>query len=258
MLERARTPTPRPGTWSAESKRYARVKVIETVNASIESGCGAAGSSPRCRNEQGARERDEDAVAEAVVAPVLARHQVKRRAVHHQVGDDQRVPGAGGREQRPFAQRAGQRVAPSDLEGEEDGRGAGQEDGPVSPVEPAEPRLDQVADPGVVPGQRQATSIRPAPATARRSSPRSPRRSRTSPRPAWRASSGQRLAATVAGRELMPERDLALAELPAEVGLAALDQRGEVHQAALDVSQDDPASSIAASRRRTSRKATPT
>src|SRR5262245_13868306 len=55
----------------------------------------------------------------------------------------------------------------------------------------------------------------------------SPRRSRPSPRSIEAGSSVQRLAATVSGLELVPVVDVVLAQLPAEVDLTAVDQRGE-------------------------------
>src|SRR5262245_51798753 len=77
------------------------------------------------------------------------------------------------------------------------------------------------------------------PITAIRSLPPSPRRSRQS----WRGnlvnSSVERLAATVTGLEVMPVGDVVLAQLPAEVHLAAVLDRWEVHEAAVDVAQHD-------------------
>src|SRR5437763_11666539 len=51
----------------------------------------------------------------------------------------------------------------------------------------------------------------------------------------------QRPAARVARVELVPVADVVLAVDPAEVDLAAVAQRGEVDEAALEVAQDEPA-----------------
>src|SRR5262249_19069905 len=79
-----------------------------------------------------------------------------------------------------------------------------------------------------------------APITAIRSFPPSPRRSRASWRGKSRISSVERLAATVTRLEVMPVADVVLSQLPAEVHLAAIDDRREVHQPPVDVPEHDP------------------
>src|SRR3954454_23998466 len=58
------------------------------------------------------------------------------------------------------------------------------------------------------------------------------------PKGAWHL---QLLAARVAGVELVPQADVGLPVDPAQVHLAAVAQRGEVDEAAVEVAQDDPA-----------------
>ena len=53
------------------------------------------------------------------------------------------------------------------------------------------------------------------------------------------ARSVQRLTAAVAGLELVPVADPRLAQLPAEVGLTPIEDRGEIDQAAIDVADHD-------------------
>src|SRR5436190_21041804 len=71
-----------------------------------------------------------------------------------------------------------------------------------------------------------------------RSLPPSPRRSRSSFLPG--ESLVERLAATVARVHVVPIADVVLAELPAEIDLAPVDQRREVDETTVDVAQHDP------------------
>src|SRR5207247_8038532 len=69
-----------------------------------------------------------------------------------------------------------------------------------------------------------------------RSFPPSPRRSRQS---LSTGCSSERLAATESPLQVMPVGDLVFTELPAEIHLAAVDQRREVDEPAIDVPEDE-------------------
>ena len=165
----------------ADSKRYARVAVIETVIAEIEEGMRRHGMEPpdpieelrlsRVRagasharvaasqagddDQHGAREGDEDPVVQVVRLVVAG--EGEPWAVEHPVDDDHRGPGAGSHEQPPLAQRARRHVAAAALEREEDRRHCDQDEGPLGPAEGAEPGQHQVVgDRRLVPGQQQA------------------------------------------------------------------------------------------------------
>src|SRR4051794_32957312 len=78
----------------------------------------------------------------------------------------------------------------------------------------------------------------PAPITAIRSLPPRPRRSAGS----FRQNESrlvERLAATVTALEGVPEADLVLTELPAEIDLLAVDDGREVDEPPVDVTQHD-------------------
>src|SRR3954447_22926811 len=87
-------------------------------------------------------------------------------------------------------------------------------------------------------GSNRLPTMTAAPITAIRSLPPRPRRSLSSS-PGKERRSVERLAATVPALEFVPVGDLVLAELPAEVDLAAIDQRREVDQSTVDVAEDD-------------------
>src|SRR4051812_16934214 len=73
-----------------------------------------------------------------------------------------------------------------------------------------------------------------------RSFPPRPRRSRSRFRGRDLQPLVERLAATEARIQVVPEAHVVLAELPAEENLASLDHGREVDQAAIDVPQHDP------------------
>src|SRR4029453_11600443 len=69
--------------------------------------------------------------------------------------------------------------------------------------------------------------------------PPRPRRSRSRLRGSDLQPLVERLAATEACFQVVPEGDLVLAELPAQIDLAAFQNRGEVDQPAVDVAKHD-------------------
>src|SRR4051812_26978631 len=86
-------------------------------------------------------------------------------------------------------------------------------------------------------GPKVLTTNSSAPMPATRCSKFSRRQVSTTPIAARRGSS-ERLAPAIAGIDVVPELDLGLAGLPAEVDLAAVAHGGEVDEAALEVAQD--------------------
>src|SRR3954471_22747604 len=85
-------------------------------------------------------------------------------------------------------------------------------------------------------GPNVLTTSSSAPIPATRCSKFSRRQVSTTPIAARRGSS-ERLASAIAGIDVVPELDLGLAGLPAEVDLAAVAHGGEVDEAALEVAQ---------------------
>src|SRR3954471_10738454 len=87
-------------------------------------------------------------------------------------------------------------------------------------------------------GPNVLTTSSSAPIPATRCSKFSRRHVSTAPIAARRGSS-ERLASAIAGLDVVPELDLGLAGLPAEVDLATVAHRGEVDEPALEVAQHD-------------------